>query len=55
VTRNLAQASGRRQGGFLEPRVHSLDLGEALLEIAPFFPEFAQLLGEYLVVIHVRT
>jgi hypothetical protein len=42
----------RGQGGFLKSRVHSLDLGQALLEAAHLLAELAQLLGDHLVVIH---
>jgi hypothetical protein len=52
VTRDLCHGTGGGQGGFLESRVHSLDLGQALLEAARLFRELAQLLGDHLVVIH---
>ena len=46
---------GPWSGGVLKMRVHSLNLGQALLEAPHLFRELAQLLGDYLVVIHVRT
>ena len=46
VARDLSQGTGSRQSGVLEPRVHPLDLGHALLESAPLFPELAQLLRD---------
>jgi hypothetical protein len=52
VTGDLSERTSRGQGGFLKSRVYSLDLGQALLDLAPFFPELAQLLGDYRVVIH---
>ena len=52
VTRDLSQGTGRGQSGFLKSRVHSLDLGHALLEGAPLFRELAQFLSDYLVVVH---
>ena len=54
VTRDLRQGTGRGQGGFLESRIHALNLGQALLEAAHLLRELAQLLGDHLVVIHAR-
>jgi hypothetical protein len=40
------------RAGFLESRVHALDLGHALLEGAALLRELAQLLSDYFVVVH---
>jgi len=52
VMRDLRHGSGRGQGGVLQSRVHSLHIGQALLEPTDLLRELAQLLGECLVVIH---
>ena len=40
-------------GRLPQSRVYSFDLGQALLESAPLSRELAQLLGEYLVLVHL--